>query len=277
MSRFIRTLVKVGLVELDPAEQTRLEQAAKAESSAKPEAKAAAGASAADDVDQLLKDTEALLASTGPAKAAPRAAAPPPPPPPAPKAAPTWNPQPSARATPKAAPAGDAPTGVAEGRPLAEIYAAAGVPASPYPAEKLLRLIEGLKAMDPAMRKAAILAMDAADDAWTLEDPLGDAQRKIAALEGAKATLGATVGKAEARVEAELRAADAYQKEATEKIRAQIAELESLLEQELTTVANQRSEAQARAQSTREAAAREAARLDQEIAGLSTILNALKN
>ncbi len=265
MSRFLRTLVKVGLVELDPEEQARISQA-KAPAEAAKEA---------DEVDQLLKETEALLASSGPS---PRTAPPPPPPVPSapsrgasPRAAsaPAWTPP-----SPKAGAA--TPSGITEGRPLAEIYAEASVPASPFPAEKLLRLIDGLKAMDSAMRRAAITAMDAADDAWALSDPLQDAQRKIAVLNATKTQLGTIVGQAEARAESETRSAEAYQKEATEKIRAQIAELEALLEQELSTVAKQKAETQSRLLATREAAGREGARLDQEIAALSGILSAFQ-
>lgn len=267
MSRFLRTLVKVGLVQLDPEEEARLQT---------PEAQAAAEAAGEgeEDVDRLLKETEALLGNTSPApqaKAAP-AWTPPPAskgaPPPATKGAP-----PTARSAPppKSAP-GLAATVVEEGRAFADIYADAAVPPSPFPAEKLNRLLEGLKAMDPSMRKAAVMAMDAADDAWTIMDPLQDAQRKVAALQRARNQLAEVVGASEAEAERELAAADAYQKEATEKIRAQIAELEALLQEELGEVANRKATSQSKLHATREAAAREAARLEAEISALNSIL-----
>ena len=111
------------------------------------------------------------------------------------------------------------------------------------------------------MRHAAVMAMDAADDAWSIVDPLQDAQRKVAALQRAKGELAAVVGASEAQAERDLKAADAYQAEATEKIRAQISELEALLQEELTSVTNRRATSQSKLQGTREAAAREAARL----------------
>ena len=43
-------------------------------------------------------------------------------------------------------------------RPFEEIYAIAGLPAAPFSAEKLLRLLEGLRTMDAVTRKAAVLA-----------------------------------------------------------------------------------------------------------------------
>lgn len=268
MSRFLRTLVKVGLVELDPEEHERMAKATTP----------AAAAKEADEVEVLLKETEAMLA----ASSGPKASAPPPPPPaaaarpsasPRSSAAPSWTPP-----TPRAAPAAsaDGSSGITEGRSFPEIYADANIPASPFPAEKLLRLIDGLKAMDSAMRIAAITAMDAADDAWTIDDPLQDAQRKIATLSAAKVQLGTIVGQAEARAESEAKAADQYQKEATDKIRAQIAELEALLEQELQSVATQKAESHGRLEATREAAAREGARLSVEIDALSGILDAFK-
>ena len=81
--------------------------------------------------------------------------------------------------------------GEAEGIALADIFAAAGVPDSPYPAELLLRLLDGLRAMDAGTRKAAVLAMDAADDNWQIGDCIADADRKISALDAYKQQLNA--------------------------------------------------------------------------------------
>ena len=60
-----------------------------------------------------------------------------------------------------------------------DIYANAGVSPSAYPAERLLRLVDGLSAMDQATRLMAIKAMDAADESWTIDDPLADAAAKV--------------------------------------------------------------------------------------------------
>lgn len=240
MSRFLRTLSKIGLVELDPAEHERVH------GDAEP-----AGSAQASDVDTMLRETEALLRGVDAAPA------------PAPKAAPMAAPI----AAPPAAP-------FAEGRPLTEIYDAAQIPPVPFPAEKLNRLLAGLKAMEPAMRKAAVMAMDAADDHWSITDPLQDAQRKVVALQQAREQLREVVGVAEREAAAELADADSYSKAATEKIRAEIAELEALLQQELTAVAERKAGAQAKLHSTREAAARESARLDAEVSALNAMLAA---
>lgn len=254
MSRFLRTLVKVGLVELDPDEHDRM----------KPTAPGDGDPSSEADIDALLKSTESLLSS---ASAPPRAPTPPSVPRPAPTAARAAQPV-ADRSTPNNPPKG----GVVANRALADIYAEAGVPASPFPAEKLARLLDGLRAMEPAMRRAAVTAMDEADDQWNIGDPLQDAQRKVAALHRARAGLQTAVEAAETRAAAALDKANAYQKEATDKIKAQQAELEALLQEELATVAKQRAEAEAALQAAREGAAAEQARLDAEISSLNSIL-----
>ena len=66
---------------------------------------------------------------------------------------------------------------------LDDIYTAHGVGPSLYPAERLLRLVDGLSAMDVATRLMAIQAMDAADESWTIDDPLADAAAKVNALQ----------------------------------------------------------------------------------------------
>ncbi len=75
---------------------------------------------------------------------------------------------------------------IEEGKALDEIFALANIPPAAFSAEKLLRLLDGLRAMDATTRRAAVLAMDAADDNWTIADPVTDAQRKTAALEAYK-------------------------------------------------------------------------------------------
>src|ERR1700730_4751396 len=79
-----------------------------------------------------------------------------------------------------------------------KIYAEGNLPASPYPAERLLKVLNGLRAMDIGTRKAAILAIDAADDSWKIEDVLLDADRKIKALEARKQYLAAQTAAAAA-------------------------------------------------------------------------------
>jgi hypothetical protein len=163
-------------------------------------------------------------------------------------------------------------TGFVEGAALAELYAAARVPPSPYTAEKLLRVLSGLSAMEPGTRKAAVLALDAADEDWTVADAVLDAQRKARALHDAQGALSERLGQQQQQAEHELAAQDSYRDKATESIRQQIAELERMLQQELEKVAQERASVQARLEATRQSCAREAARYGHEIVRLEELV-----
>jgi BMFP domain-containing protein YqiC len=158
-----------------------------------------------------------------------------------------------------------------EGRPLADIYTKAQVPPSFYSAEKLLKLLEGLRTLDPSTRKAAVLAMDAADEDWAVDDAVRDAEHKIRALEQSGAALIDVVKRAEAQAKVDVEAQDRYQHEATSSIRKQIADLEALLAREIEKVAGERAGIQARLQRTKEACGRETKRFREEMARLQEI------
>lgn len=164
-----------------------------------------------------------------------------------------------------------APGQVTEDRPLEELFALAAVPPSPFPAEKLLRLLDGLRAMDMATRKAAVLAMDAADDNWTIADPVTDAQLKVSALEVYKTALTNQVGKAEENTSAGVEDIKANLERTSGEIRAQITELEQLLQREVAKASDDTTKLEAALRATRESAAREFRRMDKEIERLSEI------
>lgn len=224
MSRFLRTLAKVGLVELDAGEQP-----------------------AASDGDGGLDDERLarILAEEAAAGARSDAAGPPPLP-------------------------VDMPT-PGEGASFEQLYRAAQLPNSPFPAEKLLKLLDGLRAMDPATRKAAVMAMDAADDAWTIDDAVVDAERKVRALQKGVQQLEVNLAAVDERTRAELASFDEYAQKAADTIRRQIAELEQLLGQELEAAAQKKAQAQADLRLAREGCARERTRYEQEVARLSEI------
>jgi hypothetical protein len=230
MGKLLKTLAKMGLVELDADNRAILDK-----DNQRIDMTA---------IDHILQE-QAL--SQGATPAVPKA------------------PQPSSDVAQK----GDA--GILEGRSFEEIYALARVPPSAYPAEKLLKLLDGLRTMDPGTRKAAVMAMDAADEDWTVENAIRDAQHKIRALQDASASLVEAVSRAEAKAQADLDAQERYQQEAMASIRKQIAELEALLEQELQKVAEERAAIQAQLQQTREACERETSRFKQEITRLKEI------
>lgn len=163
-----------------------------------------------------------------------------------------------------------------EGVPLADIFAAAGVADSPYPAEKLLRLLEGLRAMDATTRKAAVLAMDAADDNWQIGDSVSDAEQKMVALEAYKRQLADQIGKREQQTADLVSQIKLALDESTTAIRKQISELEQLLEREVTRAAQETTNVEAGLRQARESAAREIRRLDTEIERLREIPTTFK-
>lgn len=153
---------------------------------------------------------------------------------------------------------------IVEQRPFEQIYAEQSVPASAFPAEKLAKILDGLAALDPAARIAAVRALDAADDAWTIDDALLDAERKTRALGAARSQLEqhARAGLEQARRDVAER--DQRQQEAVGRIRSQIADLESLLEREVARATEEKGALENAARATKDACLREVARLDAE-------------
>lgn len=163
------------------------------------------------------------------------------------------------------------PTEIIEALPFEQIYADGQVPPCAYPAEKVLKVLAGLRAMDLQTRKAAINAIDAADDSWRIEDVILDAERKIKALQSRKQMLSAQTQAAEAEAATSVRDREARQQSALDSVRKQIADLQALMEREVAKATADKAAALAKAQATRVAGARESLRLDQEIERLSEI------
>lgn len=157
---------------------------------------------------------------------------------------------------------------IQEQRPFEAIYAEAQVAPGPFPAEKLLKILEGLAALEPAARKAAVLALDAADDSWHLDDALLDAERKLKALDHAKRQVEGQARSELERARSEIEAREQRQQEAVARIRQQIAELEALLEREVARASEEKAALQEAARGAKDACARELARCDGEAARL---------
>jgi hypothetical protein len=146
---------------------------------------------------------------------------------------------------------------------LDPIYASAGVAPSIYPAERLLRLLDGLSAMDEATRLMAIKAMDAADESWSIDDPLADAAVKVEALAAHGAVLQDDLQALERETQARLQALAARQEQVVGDIRKQIAELEALVARELARSAQETATQEANLQTARQQTAGQLAFLDQ--------------
>lgn len=120
---------------------------------------------------------------------------------------------------------------------LDEIYAHGGVAPTLYPAERLLRLLDGLSAMDETTRLMAVRAMDAADESWSIEDPLADAAAKAQALAAHAQQLQAQLQTLQSQTQTRLNAIGARQEQVVGDIRKQITELEALVSRELSRAA----------------------------------------
>ncbi|MGS5085965.1 methyl-accepting chemotaxis protein [Hydrogenophaga sp. A37] len=146
---------------------------------------------------------------------------------------------------------------------LDDIYAQAGVPPSLYPAERLLRLIEGLSAMDPGTRLMAIQAMDAADESWTIEDPLADAQTKAQALSMHAELLQLNLQALERDTLARIETVTAKRDKVVGDIRQQMSELDALMNREVARAAQDIARQEAQLQAAREHTAGQLASLSQ--------------
>ena len=169
-------------------------------------------------------------------------------------------PEPAAETRP--APAAPLP----DGQSLEQVYAAGQVPACSYPAERLLRLVAGLNAMDEAMRRQTIQAIDAADESWTIDDPLGDAAAKVTAIEQHASGLRAGLGQAETQAQAELAELRRKQEATVAEVKRQIADLEGLLTREVTRGAQESAALESALQLKKEAVSQELATLSRAAA-----------
>lgn len=183
------------------------------------------------------------------------------------------NPPASATDMPLAAATTGSATSVASSLNLDDIYAAHGVSPALYPAERLLRLVDGLSAMDEATRLMAIKAMDAADESWTIDDPLADADSKVKALQAHGQAIAANLQLLEQETQAHLDALIKRQDKVVGDIRQQIAELEGLVARELNRTAQETATQEANLKAAREQIARDLA----DVAQISQRLQSLSS
>lgn len=176
--------------------------------------------------------------------------------------APTSTPGPDIQ-SPASPPVIETPVNVAAALKLDDIYAKAGVPASLYPAERLLRLIEGLSAMDAGTRLMAIKAMDAADESWTIDDPLTDARTKAEALAMHAELLQLNLQALERDTQARIEAVTARREQVVGDIRQQMSELDALMSREVARAAQDIAGQEAQLQAAREHTAGQLASLTQ--------------
>lgn len=183
---------------------------------------------------------------------------------------------------PSAAPAEDlpaagsvdvtAPAGVEEGLAFADIFARQGVAEAAFPVERLLKLVEGLRTLDPATRRAAIMAMDVADETWSMEQVLADADTKIAALRGHQRH---QQGVADALVQANrdrIAGLESSRDARLAELRQQIAALEAQIQDAIGSTAAEVAKLQSESESNKAALTRESQRVDAHILNLEELV-----
>ena len=153
-----------------------------------------------------------------------------------------------------------------------QVYKKASVPSSNYSAEKLIRLLDGLKAMDANTRKIAIAAMDAADETWTIQDPLDDARQKITALQSYQLSIANRVTVAEKQNGEKITSINARVEQATQEIKIQIKQLEELLAREISKAQEDIAAANTLLRNTQTQAQQQVVEVDYEIAKLGEVI-----
>jgi hypothetical protein len=160
---------------------------------------------------------------------------------------------------------------IAENTPLDSIYAVFGVPATAFPAERLLKVLDGLRAMDATNQRAAVAAMDAADDSWTLDDVMADAARKISALKTHIGKLNAAVASVQAQETAQKAALARDYDALRATIADQIAQLQEAAQMAASENANAIAALEAKSLAAVSASGREQVRIQAEIDRLDSI------
>ena len=162
--------------------------------------------------------------------------------------------------------------GVEEGLSFAEIYARQRVADAQFPVERLLKLVEGLRTLDPATRRAAITAMDIADETWSMDHVLADADAKVAALRGHQRQMQ---GAADAVVLANrerIAALESSRDGRLVELRQQIAALEAQIQDAVGTTAADVAKLQSESESNKAALLRETQRIDAHILNVEELV-----
>jgi hypothetical protein len=171
-----------------------------------------------------------------------------------------------------AAPAAPAVAGIEEGLSFADIYARQGLTEAQFPVERLLKLVDGLRALDPATRRAAITAMDVADETWSMEQVLADADAKVAALRGHQRQMQGTADAVVQSNRERIAALENSRDGRVAELRQQIAALEAQIQDAIGTAAADVAKLQSESESNKAALLRETQRIDAHILNLDELV-----
>ncbi len=160
-----------------------------------------------------------------------------------------------------------------EGVSIELIFQEANVPETPFPIERLAKLIDGLKQLDPVTQKAAILAMDSADDSWTIEGVLKDAQLKTDALRAYADRMNAKATQIQGNIDREIASMTSEKDSSLTDIQAQIADLQRKLEATVAQHATDASGLAAQKQAAQQAAERERQRVTEYSSRINNLIH----
>lgn len=160
-----------------------------------------------------------------------------------------------------------------EGVSIELIYQSASVPSSNYTVERLGKLIDGLKQLDSVTQRAAILAMDSADDSWSIEDILQDARKKVDALGAYSSQTASKVLRIRENIEKDIQRIASEKDQSIASIQAQISELQQLLESTISRHAAEAAKLNAQGLSAQQAADREQQRMSESIEKINTLIH----
>ena len=152
-----------------------------------------------------------------------------------------------------------------------QIYSQANIPPVSFPAERMLKVLEGLAGMDQSNRRAAIAAMDAADETWSIEGVIQDASQKAQALTQHLERMATTVSVAQEQDASQKAALIAQHGALCASIAEQIAQLQEAAQLAATDHACALAALEAKTASTMDASQQEQSRIQTEITRLISI------
>ena len=162
-------------------------------------------------------------------------------------------------------------TVIPEGLDVAEIYTDAGVVPSVYPYEKFVKLVDALAALDDSAKKAALAAMDAADDSWTVGDIASDLVNKRTALIQYQRDIEATVVNLETKANEAIAVTKTESDARVAEMRAQIAALEQSIQDEFHTTGQSIGQLHAQLAANKSAGEREGQRIGAVVSRMTSI------
>lgn len=161
---------------------------------------------------------------------------------------------------------------IEEGLDFADIYARQGVAVAPFPVERLMKLVDGLRTLDPTTRRAAITAMDVADETWSMDHVLGDADAKVLALRGHQQALKAIAENIAQSNRERIATLETDRDGAVSALREQIAALEAQIQDAVGSTAAEVAKLQSQSESAKAALQRETLRIDATILNLEELV-----